>query len=243
MVDGVSSSSVKTECTATALSEFVHCVREMPPLRWIFRGQPLLSDPLLPGSQRPGVRIPGRKLVTFEMQSLADFKRLARPHLPVVPADNQDWEWLAIAQHHGLPTRLLDWTLNAAAALFFAVENPNDNKDSGVWCYHHTGMIRFQDESPFELTNVVVYEPPHIAARLTAQRGCFTAHPDDFPDRNEKWLGDMVEIRVPADSRVTIRRELRTLGIDRAALFPNLDGIAASIRSVQAPPEDERSQE
>jgi hypothetical protein len=50
---------------------------------------------------------------------LTEFKRQARPFVERMPSN--EFEWMFLAQHHGLPTRLLDWSTNALVALYFAV--------------------------------------------------------------------------------------------------------------------------
>jgi hypothetical protein len=201
---------------------------------WFFRGQSDYEWPLQPKIDRPALvaHRTGRAWTRrhHEERLLNDFQRGARPHVRIQP--DGEWEWLAVAQHHGLATRLLDWTSNPLAALYFAVEERKPYGDSAVWCYHHKGRgwPDCRQESPFAPADLIEFRPAHLTPRITVQGGCFTAHPDPTGTVPVN-PGALRKIRIPSAQRDQLREELRRLGIERASLFPDLDGIAHSINS------------
>jgi hypothetical protein len=209
------------EIPIKSFDDYCAAIKKYPPPR-LFRGVSKAEYDLIPkiGRIRDAVDN-GLERMAFDI-----FKRDARPHLEQVPPGN-DWEWLAIAQHHGLMTRLLDWTDNPLVGLYFAVEKDHKT-ECAVYMLHLPNIPADAptiSQGPFEIKEVYLFTPPHVTRRITAQSGLFTIHPRP----NISYGNSFIKFIIPAASRVQIRRALRTFGIKRAALFPDLDGVSESI--------------
>jgi len=95
----------------------------------------------------------GGNFLELEAHLLRNFKKYARQD---AVEENNEWNWLAVAQHHGLPTRLLDWTYSPYVALHFATIDLNDyDRDGVIWCVDYVQAHSFL---PSKLKQVLSHE-------------------------------------------------------------------------------------
>ncbi len=191
--------------------------------RWVFRGVNDSSYKLIPriGRDISGER--AKELVKCERRLLLTFRSEATPFLE--RANCTDWELLAIAQHHGLQTRLLDWTLNPLVALYFAAKEDKQLPAAIYACAGEGAMTRDEDD-PFDPRGNYWFYPPHVTPRVVAQDGLFSIQQDPTAEFAHASLRIYV---IPAELRENLRILLNKWGIHHAKLFPGLDGIAARL--------------
>lgn len=160
-----------------------------------------------------------------ERELLWLFKTHARPWLAQQPSS--DWEWLAIAQHHGLPTRLLDWTRNPLVGLFFACRS-SFNTDGALYCLHAPELINPEPGTdPWTIARPSLVLPSHVTPRLTAQSGLFSVHPQpNVP----LALSEDMRLVVPAKAKHMLLEALAQYGVHMASMFPDLDGLCGHLK-------------
>lgn len=212
----------------------------------IYRGHADIDYKLIPKAGRfgqPGTNSNQSHLNEKLMLEL--FRRHSIGLTTSTPED--DWEFLAIAQHHGLATRLMDWTRSPLVAAYFAVAHPNQsyqNKDKNSDCFilrepdsviyawrcPKIDLSKLPPATPLKLKKVVRYVPRHITPRIKAQSGLFSAHPDPKAEFTSPSLTQLI---IPFCERAKIKKSLYRLGVHEATVYPDLDGAARHIEWLQ----------
>lgn len=197
------------EIVVHSLGEFVDVVTPREPDRQtgrrrdtgVYRGASNANRPLLTSLDRLGGIDPPHTKADLEEHILRNFIRYSRPHLDDAKPLSE-WELLIAAQHHGVPTRLLDWTYSPLVAAFFATRpSAGEEHDRAVWrldwqCVHRhfslpplslliedleTVLGEARHLSPPKLFAArgarpfaCMIEPPSLDSRIVAQGATFT---------------------------------------------------------------------
>ncbi|MGT2429226.1 FRG domain-containing protein [Cupriavidus basilensis] len=197
----------------------------------IYRGQAFRGG-LLPGVARKDRKIDTttqeRKVLDQLRLMGASFSELDQP---------TELDLLVVAQHFRLKTRLLDWTSNPLAALWFACQDSQEG-DTYVYALQADTLQKegLYTRDPFTVPVTRAFQPRLNNPRILAQHGWFTLHrfskkvqafvPLDMNPETEKHL---MEIRIPAKFRASILTSLERHGISRRTLFPDLEGLCQFI--------------
>lgn len=205
--------------------------------QWFFRGHSKSEYKLIPSLYR-------LKHVLDESFSnwddleeflLLKFRREGAQYADTRELNKEDL--LCLAQHHRLPTRLLDWATNPLIALYFAVES-NYESDSDLWCMGYPSTNNCLSEGTFfsQRLDLVrddfILFPHHIDSRIINQSGCFTVHDSDTPINEDISYEDILvfnKIVVPKCYKRIIRAELYDMGIHASFIYPSLDSLASKL--------------
>ncbi len=165
-----------------------------------------------------------------------------------------DWEWYFLMQHHGLPTRLLDWTAGSLIGLHFAVCHDTGESDAAVWVLDpwrlnkwsisKSELVLSADSAAKKYLHPVYHQkkiprrpiaivPPYNSPRITVQRGAFSVHGSNRDGIDEQFATRLAKIHLAKDCCIEMRRELRCAGISEFTLFPDLDGLSRDIRGAE----------
>ncbi|SKC19608.1 FRG domain-containing protein [Dyadobacter psychrophilus] len=202
----------------------------------LFRGQDQ-DKPLLPSIARDDKRN-DESLVKTEEDMLRELKRRAPLLLSREP--KTDWEWLVIAQHFGLRTRLLDWSSNPLIALWFACRSLSST-DSVIYILEASKnfLVDYEaNESPFKITHTRILRPPMNNDRIVAQAGWFTVHKCSsklgkfIPLEENADMKHMVrKVIVKPNDKITLIQKVSILGINNQSIYPDIEGLCRHLNT------------
>jgi hypothetical protein len=234
-------------------------LEELASAGWAFRGQADATWPLASSLTRYLQTFggPPSDWLYREKKILHTFKRKAHLLLSRTPEDGETLEWLALMQHHGAPTRLLDFTWSPYVAAFFALERAT--ADAAIWAiasgsevpnyrgfyisallnrvlelehartlYAHFRRAADAEEMPA----VLMGEPVLMNQRMTTQAGTFIIPTTrlDVPLESAVPPSSVFKVRLVTKSlRKPTMDRLYNMNINNATLFPGVDGLARSL--------------
>jgi hypothetical protein len=233
------------------LSDFFavfHSVLKKGEIFW-FRGHSDLKYELAPSA----LRFESAEMREKALGLVADMKRFLGMKLTRPPALDDLLGWMQVAQHYGLPTRLLDWTQNAAVALFFACSS-NSDKDGLVVILNPIELNQrvdaklprvFNSETDAELIKpyfkldghltsrgkrTIALNPTWNSERIAMQNGYFTLHGSRKFALDKSQVSFLLYVPILKENKESLLNELERVGIGEMFIFPEPEHVCSHLR-------------
>lgn len=195
-----------------------------------------------------------RRHPVLESQMANHFRMQAPSMSRNCPQHTDYASWLPFMRHHGVPTRLLDWTESVSVAAFFATSE-EQSSDGLVWMLNPGALNRQSIGNLLPFLGADIVQPfvnaaftqtdspgmaiavlaPRTTPRMATQLGNYTIHGsrnslESTPDCEEF----LTAIVIPANAHQQFGLDLSLLGIRRSTLFPDLDNLARQVSDLRA---------
>jgi hypothetical protein len=204
----------------------------------LFRGQRRTSWDFKPSLARIKIRNPAHTFLDVEEDLMSGFHRQYLPHLTRELKD--EWDVLAVARHHGLATRLLDWSTNPLVALWFAVRAPAEDEPGAVFMFEPVdgdfASGKDRANSPYKVSETRFFQPTHLSPRIVAQSGwhsvtAWSEAAGEFSalDKLPRYTGRIERLHIPQDRFSDLRSDLDRLAVNEVTLFPDLVGLCTHL--------------
>jgi hypothetical protein len=225
-------------CSLSEYLEVLNALFANPADVFWFRGHDNAEWELCPSALRYPQELTRQKAIL----SLAEFRRIQEYRLTKAPGPKETFKWLQLAQHYGLPTRLLDWTQSLTTALYFACQdhrvdgmvfaiNPRDLnrlslRKSTIDVLdpeeHAETIHKYLDLGPKEHARglrTIAVKPAWNSDRIIMQQGMFTLHGEQFA-LDKYQVPSLIGLPILKEFKLQLLHQLERVGTGEMYIFP-----------------------
>lgn len=201
-------------------------------------------------------------LFRLNLSTLDDYLNLEKKYYNIFKSNcyslnvtSNDLELLYTMQHHGVRTRLLDWSESLSVALFFACLDWNSSIPARIWMLNPNKLNKLSIDNDYiicpqeytldniyKLENTIAIYPIKNNSRIIAQQGIFTIQGNSKFPLEKEFNTQLIQYKylnsfdLEIDMKEDILKFLSLNGINYFTLFPDLDGLSKHLNDVLLKP-------